>query len=96
MRRTILVGLLVVAAGAVGVWWWLTHREQAPRELMLYGNVDLRQVQLAFNNSGRIAAVLVQEGGAGRRPRPCRDVSSPGVATPGLGGCGAHPDNAAV
>ena len=29
---------------------------------MLYGNVDLRQVDLAFNNSERIAEVLVQEG----------------------------------
>ena len=29
---------------------------------MLYGNIDLRQVELAFNNNGRIAAVLVQEG----------------------------------
>jgi HlyD family secretion protein len=30
--------------------------------LLLYGNVDLRQVELAFNNSERIAEVLVQEG----------------------------------
>jgi HlyD family secretion protein len=30
--------------------------------LTLYGDVDLRQVQLSFNNSERIAAVLVQEG----------------------------------
>jgi len=30
--------------------------------LVLYGNVDLRQVDLAFNNSERIAEVLVQEG----------------------------------
>jgi HlyD family secretion protein len=29
---------------------------------VLYGNVDLRQVQLSFNNSERIAEVLVQEG----------------------------------
>jgi HlyD family secretion protein len=29
---------------------------------VLYGNVDLRQVELAFNNNERIAAVLVQEG----------------------------------
>jgi HlyD family secretion protein len=29
---------------------------------VLHGNVDLRQVQLSFNNSERIAAVLVQEG----------------------------------
>jgi HlyD family secretion protein len=30
--------------------------------LVLYGNIDLRQVDLAFNNSERIAEVLVQEG----------------------------------
>jgi HlyD family secretion protein len=54
--------VLVLAAAAVGAWWWYTHREQAPRELELYGNVDLREVDLAFNNSERIAQVLVQEG----------------------------------
>src|SRR5258708_19147827 len=51
-----LVGL--VAAGA----WRLGRRADPPPELLLYGNVDLRQVELAFNNSERIAAVLVQEG----------------------------------
>jgi HlyD family secretion protein len=35
--------------------------------LALYGNVDLRQVQLAFNNSERISAVLAQEGDHVRR-----------------------------
>jgi len=33
-----------------------------PNRLLLYGNVDLRQVELAFNNSERIAEVLVEEG----------------------------------
>jgi HlyD family secretion protein len=62
MRRTIiLVGLLVVVGGGV-LWWWLAHRKSETNELVLYGNVDLRQVQLAFNNSERIAEVLVQEG----------------------------------
>ena len=51
---------LVLIAGAAA--WWLTHREQALQELTLYGNVDLREVNLAFNNAERIAAVLVQEG----------------------------------
>src|SRR6516165_11759974 len=62
MRRIALVGLLVVAAGAAGFWWWFSHSERAPEQLVLYGNVDLRKVQLAFNNSERIAAVLVHEG----------------------------------
>ncbi len=50
----------VIALGAA-VWWWL-GRHQSPTELRLYGNVDLRQVELPFNGSERIAAVLVQEG----------------------------------
>jgi HlyD family secretion protein len=53
--------LAVVAAIGGGVWWWMTHHR--PRtELVLYGNVDLRQVELPFNNSDRISQVLVQEG----------------------------------
>ena len=46
-----------------GLWYW-HHRTQTESadHLMLYGNVDIRQVQLAFNDSERITALLVQEG----------------------------------
>jgi len=55
---------LVIAAIAVAVTLalWLTHRRAARSDIVLYGNVDLRQVELPFNNTERIAAVLVQEG----------------------------------
>jgi len=53
--------LAVVATGAGAIWWW-NHREVPSNELLLYGNIDLRQVELPFNDSERIAAVLVQEG----------------------------------
>lgn len=63
MRRMVWIGaLIVVIALIAGAAWWLTRRESASGELIAYGNVDLRQVQLSFNNSERIAAVLVQEG----------------------------------
>ena len=63
MRRAILIMLFVVVIGAaVGLTWWFTQRTAETGELVLHGNVDLRQVQLSFNNSERIAAVLVQEG----------------------------------
>lgn len=63
MRTAIrLLFLLVLAAAAVGAWWWYSHRQQAPTELVLYGNVDLREIDLAFNNSERIADVLAVEG----------------------------------
>jgi multidrug resistance efflux pump len=62
-RRLTIVALLVIAvAAAGGATWWFTHRNGAPAELVLHGNVDVRQVALAFNNNERIAAVLVQEG----------------------------------
>ena len=63
MRRriVILLAILVIAAGA-GLAWWYTHRSSGTGELVLYGNVDLRQADLAFTDSGRIAEVLAQEG----------------------------------
>lgn len=61
----LLVAAVVCAAG--GVTWWWTHRPVASAELILYGNVDLRQTELAFNDSERIAAVLGQEGDKVRR-----------------------------
>src|SRR5919198_4650110 len=63
MKRTVLIVLFVLLVGATaGLTWWLIHGTSENRELVLHGNVDLRQVALAFNNSERIAAVLVQEG----------------------------------
>ncbi|MDE2454427.1 MAG: HlyD family efflux transporter periplasmic adaptor subunit [Burkholderiales bacterium] len=54
------LGVLLLA-GAIGAW---TARTPAPDpdRLTLYGNVDIRQVSLAFNASDRIAALLVDEG----------------------------------
>jgi len=62
MKRILLIVLVIAAVSAAGVAWWLSRRQDVAGELVLYGNIDLRQVQLAFNNSERIAAVLVQEG----------------------------------
>jgi len=59
-----LVDLAVLAAVAVGfvvgLFWERSKKD--PNRLVLYGNVDLREVELSFNNSERIAEVLVQEG----------------------------------
>jgi HlyD family secretion protein len=68
MRRAIVWILLIVVVpgGAIGAWWY-THRDRHPTELRLYGNLDLRQVQLAFNNSERIAEVKFEEGAVVRK-----------------------------
>jgi HlyD family secretion protein len=57
-----LAGGIALAIVIVAALWWFTDRHRERTELALYGNVDLRQVELPFNGSERIAAVLVQEG----------------------------------
>ncbi len=61
--RIVRIGLVavVVVAMSFGAWWWL-HGRGAQGALTLYGNVDLRQVDLAFDNSERVTEVLVREG----------------------------------
>jgi len=68
MKRTAIVLTLVIVVAVSGaLFWWNSQRAHEAKELVLHGNVDLRQVDLAFNNSERIAAVLVQEGDRVRR-----------------------------
>ncbi|WP_200372041.1 efflux RND transporter periplasmic adaptor subunit [Rhodovibrio salinarum] len=60
-----ILALLIVCAGLVGggYWAWSTYWPAAKSDsLTLYGNVDIRQVDLAFNAEGKIAEVLVEEG----------------------------------
>ena len=64
-KRIIPIALLALAA--LGLVWWLTHRHAASDEIVLYGNIDLREVDLAFNDSQRVASVLVREGDSVRK-----------------------------
>jgi HlyD family secretion protein len=61
-KIAIAIVLTLVVMAAAGSAWWFSRRGDPARELVLYGNLDLRQVELAFNNSERIASVLVEEG----------------------------------
>jgi HlyD family secretion protein len=54
--------LLPVAVALAGWWYFSTPDEQNSARLVLYGNVDIREIDLAFNNSEHIDQLLVQEG----------------------------------
>ena len=60
-RVTIIVVLTVIAAGAVAAWWW-SARSRTDDLLVLQGNVEIRQVNLAFKVAGRIVSLAVDEG----------------------------------
>ena len=55
-----IIGLAAVVAVAIGAGYY--YFSQQNDGLVLYGNVDIRQVSLAFNSSERIEKMLVEEG----------------------------------
>lgn len=58
-----IIPLVVVALLALALLgYWLLGRDRDTSQIVLQGNVDLRQVELPFNDSERIAEVLVEEG----------------------------------
>ena len=64
-KKLLLPVALAIAAAAAGVWYLRSHAgPDDPNRLTLYGNVDIRQVSLAFNASERIVELRVQEGDA--------------------------------
>lgn len=59
--RVIIIVAIAAAAAAAGYGW--LHRNHEPNgPLVLYGNVDIRQVELAFRQPGRLVAMAFEEG----------------------------------
>jgi HlyD family secretion protein len=63
-RTLLIIGGLVLLAIAIGFGLGRIGSSSGKDQnlLVLYGNVDLREIDLSFNDSERIAEVLVQEG----------------------------------
>jgi HlyD family secretion protein len=58
LPAAVALGLAALALAA----WYLTRQPADTATLVLFGNIDIRQVSLAFNGSERIAEMGVQEG----------------------------------
>jgi hypothetical protein len=61
MKKPIVMIVLLAAVAACWYGWqhWRPHGQDAG---VFYGNIDVRQVSLAFEGSGRVAQVAVEEG----------------------------------
>ena len=64
MHRKIFWLLPLLLILATGAYWWLQGKDgtEAETSLTLYGNIDIREVRLAFNGSEHIEEIRVQEG----------------------------------
>ena len=54
-----LIFIIVILAIAI---WLINKDKKLDQDLTLFGNVDIRQVSLAFEQAGRIQTLSVQEG----------------------------------
>ncbi len=59
--KALFIALVVAVAGA-GAWFFWGNAGADSEELVLYGNVDIRQISLAFEGSGRVTEMIVEEG----------------------------------
>lgn len=64
MRKSVLIGgaALVIAAAASGAYLVKERSGRGEDGLTLYGNVEMRQVDVGFRVPGRLEAALVEEG----------------------------------
>lgn len=62
-RKKIIVAVVVAAAMIIAAVTWTRSRHRDDQgALVLFGNVDIREVQMAFRQPGRIASMAVDEG----------------------------------
>lgn len=60
-KKPIVLVILLVLVAAV-VLWQRGAGAKPKKDLVLYGNVEIREVEMAFRGSGRLAALAVDEG----------------------------------
>jgi HlyD family secretion protein len=63
-KVSVLIVLVIVILGTGAIYRWYTSGEGVSdtTALVLYGNVDIREVRLAFNGSEHVNDILVEEG----------------------------------
>lgn len=62
MRRFIIFIILLAVAIAVIAWYYYPRKAAHRDFITLYGNVDVRQVDLGFRVNGRVATMFFEEG----------------------------------
>lgn len=61
-KQPLIIALVAVVLVITGLLWWRNHDAGTATELSLHGNVDIRQISLAFDGSGRVAKLQAEEG----------------------------------
>jgi HlyD family secretion protein len=61
--RIFILAVIFVTVAVLGVRWFIKNKNNpSGAELKIYGNIDIRDANLAFNEQERIAEIFVEEG----------------------------------
>ena len=61
--KIVVLAVIFVTVAVLAAWWFIKNNNNpSGAELKIYGNIDIRDANLAFNEQERIAQVLVEEG----------------------------------
>jgi len=62
MKKSVVIIVAAIVVLAAGIGGWLWYQSQQDKALTLYGNVDIRTVNMSFRVGGRLASLTVDEG----------------------------------
>lgn len=61
--KIVILAVIFISAGVLGGRWFIKMKDNpSATELKIYGNIDIRDANLAFNEQERIAETFVEEG----------------------------------
>ncbi len=63
MKKILAIIIILTAFAGIG-WFYQKHHPEKEKVLVLYGNVDIREVNLGFRVGGRLAKLIYDEGDA--------------------------------
>ena len=72
MKKSVAIALAAIVIAIAGAVLWYQHR--SPDELTLYGNVDIRTVNMSFRVGGRLQTLRVDEGDAVKAGQPLGEL----------------------
>ncbi|MDR2871523.1 MAG: efflux RND transporter periplasmic adaptor subunit [Xanthomonadaceae bacterium] len=62
MRKKLIIAIVVSLLAGAAFWKFFAASSKRDNDLVLYGNVDIRQISLAFTQSERVTRMDVEEG----------------------------------
>lgn len=62
MKKKIIALILIILIAGLSIFFYKTNKKDTSNELTLFGNIEIRQVDLSFQVSGLVSKLLKEEG----------------------------------